>query len=149
LLYDCIQPWEYMTAPLSTLGALDKAAGATETYIGLRTKLGGSATLAAGCGLTPAAAEADGFESRLIDCKLKNGTKCASMDANFVDQNLPNYHVLAANAVPPAEWKHPRAEADAKLDRTPSAGPRSSVVRIGDIGSAATCAQIRTTTFPQ
>ena len=147
--YDCITPWEYMTAPLSALGALDKGAGATDTYIGLRTKIGGSATLAAGCGLTPANAEADGFESRLINCKLKNGMRCDDAGANFVDQNLPNYHVLAAGAVPPAEWKHVLPEADAKLDRTPSVGPRSSVVRLGDIGTAATCAQIRGTTFPQ
>jgi hypothetical protein len=146
--YSCIAPWEYMTYPLSALGALDKSAGASDLFIGLRARIGSSATFASSCTLTPANAAADRWESRLIDCKLKNGTKCASGEANFADQTLPRYYLLAAGAVPPAEWKHPRSEADAALSRASSAGPISSVVRLGDNDASANCARIRSTTFP-
>jgi hypothetical protein len=148
-LYDCIAPWEYMTAPLSTLGALDKGAGADETYIGLRTKIGGSGKIAAGCMSGGGSADADGFDTRLFGCKLKSsGMPCDDTGAAFVDLNLPNFHVLQATQVPPPEWKHPRAEADAVLNRAPSAGPKSSVVRLGDLGANVTCAQVRSTMYP-
>jgi hypothetical protein len=151
LPYACGQantPWKYVTAPISALGALDPNGGAVDTYIGLRTRIGGSGKIGADCKSGTGAAMADGFESRLYGCKLKNGMDCKNADATFVDQNLPNYHVLAAGAVPPAEWKHVRADADAKLDRTPSKGPQSSVVRVADLGGTVTCAQIRATQFP-
>jgi hypothetical protein len=148
LPYTCLSAWKYVTAPISTFGATDPNGGAVDTYIGLRTRIGGSGKIGADCKSGTGPAMADGFESRLYGCKLKNGMDCKNADANFVDKNLPNYHVLAAGAVPPAEWKHPRADADAKLDRTPSKGPQSSVVRVADLGATVTCAQIRATQYP-
>lgn len=145
--YQCISPWHYIPAPTSVLGALDPNAGATDTYIGLRTRIGGSGKIGADCMSGAGAAEADGFDSRLFDCKLKNGMPCLAADSQFVDKNLPNYKVLQVGETPPAAWVHPRAEADALLDRTPSKGPRSSVVRIGDLDQSVSCEQIRATTF--
>jgi len=148
-LYECaIAPWEYMTAPLSALGALDKGAGADETYIGLRTKIGGSGKIAAGCMSGAGSSDADGFESRLYGCKLKSGGPCDDTGALFVDTNLPQFHVLQATQVPPAEWKHVRPEVDSLLNRTPSQGPKSSVVRMGDLGANVTCDQVRKAMYP-
>jgi hypothetical protein len=142
--------WTYVAAPVDLGQAvLMPDDGAVETYIGLRTAIAGGGKIGADCMSGVGAAEADGFESRLYDCKLKNGMKCSVANANFVDKNLPNFHVLKAGEVPPAEWKHPRSEADAKLDRTPSKGPRGAIVRIADTGAAVTCDQVRKAVFPQ
>jgi hypothetical protein len=139
----------YIPAPVDTLqAALDPGAGAVETYIGLRSALAGGGKIGPDCKSGSGPAQADGFESRLIDCKLANGSKCTVANANFVDQNLPNFHVLGVGQMPPANWKHPRAEADAMLDRTPSKGPRGSLVRLGDPGTPTTCEQVRKAAFP-
>ena len=147
--YTCIAAWTYIPAPISVpQAALDPQGGVSETYIGLRTAISGGGKIGADCASGSGPAEASAFESRLIDCKLKSGTKCTADNAKFVDQNLPNFHVLMAGQMPPAEWKHPRPEADRMLNRMPSKGPIGSVVRIADPGATVTCAQVRMATFP-
>jgi hypothetical protein len=139
----------YIPAPIDTLqAALDPEAGAVETYIGLRSSLAGGGKIGADCKSGTGPAQAEAFESRLIDCKLKSGMACTPANANFVDQNLPNFHVLNVGDMPPATWKHPRSDADTMLDRTPSKGPRGSLVRLADPGAAVTCEQVRKATFP-
>jgi hypothetical protein len=139
--------WHYIPAP-TDLGAGLLGTGATKVYIGLRTQLGGSGKIGADCASGSGVAEAENFESRTIDCVMDDGTKCPPDGANFVDQNVPVFHVLQVGQTPPASWKHARAEADATLDRTPSKGPQSSVVRLGDLGGAATCANVRDAMYP-
>jgi hypothetical protein len=67
---------------------------------------------------------------------------CKASDAQFVDENVPNYRVLQKGETPPADVKFPNGKA---LDPTPSKGPQSSVVRLGDLMPATpiTCADVR------
>jgi hypothetical protein len=133
--------WKYIPAPTSILNAT-LGVGANKVYIGLRTRVGGSGVISADCKSGSGAADVDDFESRVFDCTTKDGA-CSASDANFVDQNTPLFHVLKKGDVPPSTWKHPRADADAALDRSPSTGPVSSVIRLGDVGSTVSCTDIR------
>jgi hypothetical protein len=128
--------WKYVPAPTSVLDALG-ATGATSVYTGLRTRVGGSGKLGSDCKTGMGAADADDFESRVIDCVKSDGTACGN-DATFVDQNTPTFHVLKMGATPPSPWS-----ADAAVDHTASTGPQSSVVRLGDSGASFTCADVR------
>ncbi|HKU44700.1 MAG TPA: hypothetical protein VJR89_41355 [Polyangiales bacterium] len=144
--YECpIRPWFYTSAPVGLLEALDPEAGATETYIGLRTAIAGGGKIGADCMSGSGPAEATAFESRLIDCKLKSGGKCSVAQSEFVDLNLPNFHVLQAGEMPPANWAQ---MANAAVNRMPSKGPQGAMVRLGDPGAAVTCEQVRKATFP-
>jgi hypothetical protein len=139
--------WHYIPAPTDlNTGLLSD--GATKVYIGLRTQLGGSGKIGADCSSGVGSAEAENFESRVIDCVMKDGSKCTPDGSEFVDKNTPAFHVLQVGQMPPANWKHARPEADMLLDRSPSKGPQSSVIRLGDLGGAVTCAQVRGATFP-
>jgi hypothetical protein len=138
--------WAYSTAPVSVLGGLDKASGAVETYIGLRTKIGGAATPTTQCGSGTGDATVESFESRLFGCKKKSAD-CKPADEEFVDQNLPNYHVLQKGTAPSDTWKTEAAKVSTSLDQTGSVGPRSSMVRLGDVGTTFSCAQVREATF--
>jgi len=145
--YMSLAPWAYIPAPTS-IGAALVNGGATKVYIGLRTRLGGSGKIGADCASGVGSAEAENFESRAINCVTTNGADCTLDEAEFVDKNNPLFHVLQVGQTPPANWKHARAEADATLDRSPSKGPQSSVVRLGDLGGTKTCADVRATMFP-
>lgn len=147
--YACLAPWEYSAAPVDVLQAVvDPLGGASETYIGLRASLGGGGKLTSDCKSGSGPSDVDAFESRLYDCKLKSGTKCSVAEAEFVDKNLPNFHILKVGEKPPAGWVHPRPDADAKLDRSPSTGPIGSVVRLGAPGANVSCEMVRKATFP-
>lgn len=139
--------WHYIPAP-TDLGAGLLGDGATKVYIGLRTKLGGSSKPSTMCTQGVGAAEAEDFESRTVDCVMKDGSKCSPAGAEFVDQNVPLFHVLKTGDMPPAKWKHARAEADSTLNRMPSKGPQSSVIRLGDLGANVTCDMVRNAAFP-
>jgi hypothetical protein len=139
--------WHYIPAPFSVLDGLT-GTGADTVYIGLRTRLGGSGMIGADCASGAGVATADGFESRTLDCVGSDGTACTPDQSTFIDENNPNYNVLQVGGTPPADWKHPTPAADAKLDRSPSKGPLSSVVRLGDLGQTFTCDQVRMAAFP-
>jgi hypothetical protein len=139
--------WEYSTGPLSLLDALDKMSGATDLEIGLRIRFGSTAKLGSDCESGKGSAEAQTYELRVVDCKTSKGA-CTAAGALFLDQNLPSYHVLQPGEQPPATWKHPRAGADAALNRSASKGAVSSIVRLGDIGESFSCAQARRASFP-
>jgi hypothetical protein len=139
--------WHFIPAP-TDLGAGLLGTGATSVYIGLRTKLGGAGAISADCKSGSGAADAEDFQSRTFDCVMKDGSKCTSAGASFVDQNVPVFHVLKKGDVPPTKWKHARSDADAKLDRSMSKGPLSTVVRLGDLNASIMCADIRAAVFP-
>jgi hypothetical protein len=145
--YMSIAPWTYIPAPTGITAAL-VGDGATKVHIGLRTRLGGSGKIGADCSSGVGSAEAENFESRVISCLTKAGAACSPSEAEFVDQNTPAFHVLQVGQTPPANWKHARPEADMTLDRSPSKGPQSSVVRLADLGATKSCADIRGATFP-
>jgi hypothetical protein len=137
-------PWAYVPAPTGIPEALSKA-GADTVYIGLRTKVGGSGAIGSDCKSGMGSAEAEDFESRVVDCVGSDGTPCTPTGASFVDQNTPAFHVLKMGDTPPAMWM---MSANAAIDKSASMGPQSSVVRLGDVGETFTCEQVRAA-FPQ
>jgi hypothetical protein len=136
--------WHYIPAP-TDFGTAVLGDGATKVFIGLRTRLGGSGMIGADCmsGIGPA--EAEDFESRAIACEMLDKSPCTPAGAEFVDQNNPIFHVLQKDQTPPASWA---SIANAAVDRTPSKGPLSSVVRLGDLGATVSCADVRNAAFP-
>lgn len=140
-------PWKYIPAPYSVEAGLT-GDGAQTVYIGLRTRLGGSGMIGPDCMSGTGSATAMAFESRSLDCVTSTGDACTPAQSEFVDKNNPSYNVLQAGETPPADWKHPTADADMALDRSPSAGPVSAVVRLGDLGQDFTCEQVRGAAFP-
>jgi hypothetical protein len=124
-----------------------------EVHVGLRTTLGGMGTIAADCksGMGDGMAPEDAIKSRVVSCKVDPGSlpsgdtshtnnDCSQDEALFVDQNVPNYHVLQKGGTPMSGINYPNGKA---LDPTPSMGPLSSVKRLGDLGTKFTCADAR------
>jgi hypothetical protein len=56
-----------------------------------------------------------------------------------MDANLPIYSVLAVGAVPSTTLK--------LKDVSPSKGPQTSVARLGSLGAAVTCADVRAASY--
>jgi hypothetical protein len=145
--YETALGWHYAPAPTSfTDGAL--GVGATKVQVGLRVSAGGSGKINDDCKTGSGPGDVDDIVSRVFDCVMADGSKCASSGVEFVDQNSPVFHVLKAGEMPPATWKHVRAEADSALNRAPSKGPLAYVARLGDIGGTFACADIRNAPFP-
>jgi hypothetical protein len=139
--------WKYIPAPTEL--SPDTSNGATKAYIGIRTQLGGSGVIAAGCKSGMGGGDVGDFESRVFDCTLKDGTKCSSANATFLDGNTPTFHALKKGETPPLDkWQFkrgslPDATLNGKRDTKPSDGPISTVVRLGDVGQTFTCPDIR------
>jgi hypothetical protein len=143
-------PFTYRGSPTS----LDLLAGggggggvrAVEVHIGLRTTLGGKGVIDAGCkgGKGAATAPETAIQSRAVSCKvdpmsLPDGdtahpdNNCSGDEAIFVDENVPNYHILQKDAKPPAAVK----------DQAASPGPLAEVVRLGDLNATFDCGAVR------
>jgi hypothetical protein len=146
--YECpVGPWEYVPAPTGVPEAIGRI-GAKEVHIGLRTKIGGSGAIKDDCISGAGVADVGNFESRALECIMSDGSACTASGIGFVDMNVPIFHPLQMGEAPPAMWKHSRPEADAVLDRKPSVGPRSAVVRLGDLGTNVSCADVRNAQYP-
>ena len=154
-------PFTYRGSPTSVdpaaAGGTGSGIRAKEVHIGLRTTLGGSGVIGSDCmsGEGPATAPETAIESRAFDCKvdpasLPNGdtdhpdNNCTAAEATFVDDNVPNYHVLQKDEKPPTTGLNfPLAHAGDMLDQTPSPGPTASMKRLGDLDGMFTCANVR------
>ena len=66
-------------------------------------------------------------------------------ERDFVDNSAPNYHILKAGEKPPADVIDPLT--GDPIDQTPSVGAKSGLVRLGDLGSDVSCAQVRGASF--
>jgi hypothetical protein len=150
------EPFPFQPAPVSS-NPLDllNGTGAKTVYVGLRTRLGGAGAIAADCmsGVGEATAEESAIQSRATACVLNSGEACSDAQIEFVDKNVPNFHILQKGQTPPPApmWgTHNRPEAAAALDalRMPSVGPLSSMVRLGDLDATATCADVRNANYP-
>jgi hypothetical protein len=149
--------WQFVAGPTS-IAAAAVGDGAKQVYIGLRTRLGGSGMIGSDCASGVGAADADDFESRAFACVMKDGSKCSETGGDsdgigFLDKNVPVFHVLKAGETPPAKWKHTDAlgntrPSDAKLDRSPSKGPQSSVIRLGELNQSFACDAVRSAAYP-
>jgi hypothetical protein len=134
--------WRYVPAPTDPSPEFF-GNGATQLYLGLRTTLSTSHPIGSDCQGGVGTADASDLQLRVLDCAMRDGTKCSVAGATFVDQNAPSFHVLQRGETPPARWKHRRADADAKLDRSASLGPRNTTIRLGDLDATVGCADVR------
>jgi hypothetical protein len=149
--------WKQSASPLSIGNAAFNLPGATRAHIGLRMALGGEGKIGDDCarGVGIGTSSAD-IPSRVYSCVVENGSDCDAAEAEFVDQNVPSFHLLQSGQTPPAAptWQHVRENPVAPfvpkvtLDRSASVGPRTRMLRIADLGQPVNCAQIRDAALP-
>lgn len=125
---------------------------ADRLHLGTRTTLGGIGLLT-DCEHGHGGGIAEGFASRAIGCLAAPGSydagsgkgpagkndDCDEEQRQFVDENLPEYHLLSAG-------ERPAASLDLKND-APSPGPQFAVVRMGGLDEEFTCAEVRSARF--
>ncbi|MDH5674671.1 MAG: hypothetical protein OEZ06_21265 [Myxococcales bacterium] len=142
-------PFVYRGAPLDALNALDDGGlKAEKMHVGIRSRLGGAGQIGSDCMSGVGDSQAEYLDSRVWSCELSDGNPCADAHAQFVDDNAPTYNVLKKGEAPPVDVMIPATQGGGSLDQTPSAGPRSSLVRLGDIGQTFDCAAVRNAAYP-
>lgn len=157
-------PFTYRGSPTSldvgAAGGTGAGIRAAEVHIGLRTILGGAGAIGDDCKSGVGDAQAESIESRAVSCKVDPASvedptgrpadnDCTAPEAQFVDDNVPHYIVLQKGEKPPADGLNfALAHQGDMLDQTPSAGPRASIVRLGDTGGTFTCVDVRAAAFP-
>jgi hypothetical protein len=65
--------------------------------------------------------------------------RCTPSEAQFIDESMPDYHVLAAGEQP--------STTSSRTDTKPSPGPVISVVRFADNSHPISCEQVRTASY--
>jgi hypothetical protein len=139
----------YRGAPLDAISALaDDSVRADKLQIGLRTRLGGGGTIGADCKSGVGDSNAEFLDSRVLDCSKTDGSACMPDEAAFVDEQAPTYNILKKGTAPPTDVTKPATQGGGPLDQTPSVGPRSALVRLGDLGGNFTCADVRNAQYP-
>ncbi|MEY4578747.1 MAG: hypothetical protein RL701_3450 [Pseudomonadota bacterium] len=133
--------FSYAPAPTEPAPAQHDA-GAATLYLGLRTRLSLAHVIGSDCHASVGVAQANDVYLRVLDCAMADGSPCSPSSAGFVDRNMPVFHALADGAAPPPSWQHATSEADARLDRRPSRGARSTAVWLTN-GDARSCADVR------
>jgi hypothetical protein len=146
----CRNQYSYRGAPLSAspTAILNGVRRTDRLQLGVRTRLGGSMRWSKDCGHAEGSVLAEYVNSRAAGCLVQRGTynlgdqrvagandACASNEAKFVDENLPEYMLLAAGQTPDASLD--------LADRMPSRGPEVRAVRVGDVDAAVSCADVR------
>lgn len=159
--------YKYRGAPTNGLdiGAGGGAGGgvrALNVRIGLRSRLGGAGLIAEDCMSGVGESTVDFLDSRALECIIDPMTlvagdpriasmdhDCTAAEATFVDENVPLYQVLPKDAVPgatmlPLGW----GLAARDIDKSPSEGPKSALVRLGSNSDPEpSCETVRTATF--
>ena len=150
----CMGSYEYQAAPLNADPTVifKQVRRAGTVLIGVRNKLGGAGKLSGDCNTGAGNGVAEFFESRAWGCIVKEGSSnlggnpagpnqpCDSNEAQFMDENLPIYHVLGPGEAP-----------DSKLNVTnkaASTGPQFSMVRLGALTESVSCDQVRDAAYP-
>jgi hypothetical protein len=149
-------PVIYRGAPFDAInGVMDDSVRAETLYIGVRTRLGGAGAIGADCMSGVGDSTARSLDSRVFDCITTTDVACMPAQAQFIDESAPNYNILAKGAAPPTNVMKSSCEctggcggAQCPLDQTASKGPRSALVRLGDLGGTFTCANVRAATYP-
>lgn len=129
-------------APLPTSSSYAPL-GARELLGGLRLQLRGAQPIGDDCNGGTGTMDAAEIALRVLDCVEDDGRPCNAAAATYVDQNLPHFHVLSAGEAPPSTWRDARPQADAALDRSPSAGPQQTALRLGDASDQLGCSDVR------
>jgi hypothetical protein len=127
---------------------------ANNLEIGVRSRIGGAGEIADDCMSGVGDSTAQFVDSRVWGCTLNNGMECMPAEAEFVDSSAPNYNIIAKGATPPTTVLRSSCECpngcggeQCPLDQTPSKGPRSSLVRLGNADQTFTCADVRAAPF--
>ena len=150
----CMGNYSYQAAPLNAdPTVIFKQVRRAETVlIGVRTKLGGSGKIAGDCNTAIGSGLAEFFQSRAYGCVVKQGSAnlggqpaganegCDSNEAQFMDENLPIYHVLGPGETPASNLK--------VTDTSPSTGPQFALVRLGKLSDSVTCEDVRAAPYP-
>ena len=137
-------PFVHRGAPLDAVGALiDDGVKADTLFIGLRTRLGGAGAIGSDCASGSGDSTAEALDSRVWDCTKTDGTACAPAESAFVDESAPDYNILNKDEAPPTSVTVPATQGGGPLDQTPSIGPVSELVRLGNIGESFDCAAVR------
>ncbi|MFI5306093.1 MAG: hypothetical protein ACHQ53_01995 [Polyangiales bacterium] len=148
------QGYLYQGAPLSSSPAaiFGGVRRADRVLLGTRTKLGGSGKISADCNTGAGSGVAEFVQSRAWGCFVQPGTAnfpdapagpnvaCQAAEAQFLDENLPIYNILAVGQKP-----------DSKLnvvDTSASKGPLFSMVRLGKPGDSVSCEDVRNAAYP-
>jgi hypothetical protein len=154
---DGLQPVRFERPRTDALGLLcpnaESCARAAELDVGLRVELSAGGAIAACSDETATLVGRSSAESialRAGGCLRNDGMPCTSGDTSFVDSMLQSYSILAAGAVPPSTVTANPCDCGSgcagdacPLDQTPSVGPRTAMVRLGDVGGAIDCAAVR------
>jgi hypothetical protein len=133
---------------LESAGAIfDVVRRADRLQLGLRVRAGGSSLLNRACDFEPGVAIASYVQSRAAGCMVQEGTynllsnfpagpntPCSADETAFINSNIPIYDILAAGSIPP--------QTDL-LDQSPSEGSRLKTVRLGKLGEAFSCEDVR------
>jgi hypothetical protein len=140
----------YRAAPLSgSVAAIFNGVKRTDRMqLGIRTKLGGSSRFMNNCDRGAGSALAEYVNSRAAGCVVQPGTvawpdtrpagqneACDSTEVDFIDENLPEYQLLAAGQTPNSSLE--------LKDAKPSKGPEVSIVRLGTLTDDIGCAAVR------
>jgi hypothetical protein len=124
---------------------------ASHLDVGIGVQLDASASIAAcaedTASLSPSSS-ADTIALRAGGCSTDE-QPCDDGSVEFVDSMLPEYLILAAGEAPPTMELNPCYCAGGcngepcALDPTPSVGPRTAMVRLGDAAGSIDCAAVR------
>jgi hypothetical protein len=147
--------YRYRDAPLSASPAaiFNGVRRADRMLLGIRARVGVSVRFGDDCATGRGSAVAQYVNSRANGCLVEPGSfdffgsqrpagandRCATDEADFIDQSMPEYHVLAAGETP--------MQTSQRKDNTKSAGPTVSVVRFPASNTPITCEQVRKAAF--
>jgi hypothetical protein len=150
----CGGTYNYMAAPLSSSPAaiFGGVRRADRVLLGTRTKLGGSGKISDDCNTGLGSGIAQFVQSRSWGCFVQEGSfnvgenpagpneACNGAEAQFLDDNLPIYNILNVGQKPDPMLN--------VVDASASKGPLFSMARVGKLGDAVTCEQVRNASYP-
>jgi hypothetical protein len=150
----CMGSYDYQAAPLNADPTVifKQVRRAGTVLIGVRNKMGGSGKISADCNSGLGDGVAEFFESRAWGCVVKEGSAnlggmpagpnepCNQNEAQFMDENLPIYHVLGPGETPASNLN--------VTNKTASTGPQFSMVRLGKLSDDVSCDQVRNAAYP-
>jgi hypothetical protein len=137
------------SSPAAIFGGVRRA---DRVLLGTRTKLGGSSKISDDCDSGQGSGIAEFVQSRAWGCFVQAGTAnfpgpaagpmeaCQAAEAQFLDENMPIYNVLALGQSPATNLK--------VVNSAPSKGTLFSLVRLGKLGDPVTCADVRSAKYP-
>jgi hypothetical protein len=116
---------------------------ASRLYLGLRTALKGQFAFDETCEAGAGAADAEDVALRVLDCELTSGSRCNALQATYVDQHAPTFHVLHAGQEPVERMQARANTALAPIDLRPSQGGLLTAKRLGPVEGSVSCQDVR------